>query len=98
MNLPIRNDERSGKFTATVLDSTQLKASGDTRDDAIRAVSQLVQIYLRRGTLVFVDVPQPLVMSVPRRELTPEQMEAWDEVVEEAYRYRDELKAQEFSE
>ena len=98
MNLPILIDEQSGKFTATVLDSTQLKASGDTRDDAIRAVSQLVQIYLRRGTLVFVDVPQPLVMSVPRRELTPEENEAWDEVVEEAYRYRDELKAQEFSE
>lgn len=96
MTIPVWVEQTDGKFTASVLGANPLKATGDTREEAIRAVSQLVQISIRRSALVFVEVPNVPVRDVPRRECTAEEIAATREMVAEIYRQRDEEKTLEF--
>lgn len=96
MSIPVWVEQTDGKFTASVLGATPLEATRDTREEAIRAVSQLVQISIRRGALMFVEVPNVPVRDVARRECTAEEIEATREMVAEIYRQRDEEKTLEF--
>ena len=96
MTIPVWVEQTDGKFTASVLGATPLEATRDTREEAVHAVSQLVQISIRRGALVFVDVPNVPVREVSRRETTAEELEATREMLAEAYRQRDEEKTLEF--
>ncbi len=98
MTIPVWVEQTNGKFTASVLGATPLEATRDTREEAIRAVLQLVQISIRRGALVFAEVPNVPVRDVPRRECTPEEIEATREMVDEIYRQRDVEKTLEFPE
>jgi hypothetical protein len=98
MNMPVWVEQQDGKFTASVLGSSRLRATGETREDAIRALSQLIQVCQRRGALVVVNMPEVPVADVPRRQWSEEEAEATREMLEEIYRYRDELKAREFPE
>ena len=96
MTIPVWVEQQNGKFTASVPGVPQLKATADTRDDAIRSLSQLVQVCVRRGALVLVEMPEFSTMPVPHRVPTEEEIEATREMVAEIYRQRDEEKALEF--
>lgn len=98
MTIPVWVEQQNGTFTASVPGVPQLRATGETRDDAIRALSQLVRVFQARGALVMVNMPDVPVAEIPRRQLTEEEEEANREMLAEIYRYRDELKAQEFPE
>jgi predicted RNase H-like HicB family nuclease len=98
MTIPVWVEQQNGKFTASVPGTPQLRATGETRDDAIRALSQLLLVYQARGALVAVSIPEVPVAEVPRRQPTEEEVEATREMVAEIYRERDRLKAQEFPE
>lgn len=98
MNMPVWVEEKDGKFTASVLGSPHLRATGESRDDAIRALADVIRVHQRSGMLTVVNVPEVPVAEIPRRPPTPEEEEATREMLEEIYRYRDELKAQEFPE
>jgi hypothetical protein len=98
MTVPVWVEQKNGKFMATVLGAPQLQATADTRDDAIRELSQLVRVFQARGALVAVNMPEVPVAEIPRRQPTEEEIEATRDMVAEIYRERDRLKAQEFPE
>jgi hypothetical protein len=98
MTVPVWVEQQNGKYTASVPGVPQLRASAETRDDAIRALSQLVVVFQARGALVAVNMPEVPVAEVPRRQPTEEETEATREMVAEIYRERDRQKAQEFPE
>lgn len=93
MTIPVWVEQQNGRFTATVLGAPQLRAEGTTKDEAVRALRNAVDDRRTRGELVLLDVPEPQ----PRR-YTAEEIELLRELTAEAYRYRDELKRQEFPE
>jgi hypothetical protein len=95
MTIPVWVEQTNGAFTASVLGGARLKATADSREEALRKLSVLVDVCVRRGTLVFLDLPD-LATPVPPREPTLEEIEATREMVAEIYRQRDEEKALEF--
>lgn len=99
MSVPVWVEQQNGKFTATVLGAPDIRAEGETKDAAVAAVRARLAERSSAGELVFVDVePQGLLALAGRFKDDPVAQEMWDEVVREAYRYRDELKAREFPE
>jgi hypothetical protein len=99
MSLPVYVEEENGAFTAAVVGSPQLNATGSSRDAAIAALRKDLANKAMAGDIVFVDVePKGLLALAGRYADDATAREMWDELVAEAYRYRDELKAQEFPE
>lgn len=99
MSVPVWVEQQNGKFTATVLGAPGVRAEAATKDAAIAAVRALLEERTSAGELVFVEVePQGLLALAGRYATDPVSREMWEEVVAEAYRYRDEQKAREFPE
>ena len=93
MTVPVWVEQLNGTFTASVPGMPQLTTTADTKDKAVAALVATLADRQTRGELVLVNVPPPS----PRSSLEGES-ETWDEIVEEIYRHRAELKAQEFPE
>lgn len=99
MSVPVWVEQQNGKFTATVLGAPDIRAEGETKDAAVTAVRARLAERSSAGELVFVDVePQGVLALAGKYKDDPDWHAMWDQIVAEAYRYRDELKAQEFPE
>ena len=99
MMMPVWVEQQNGKFVANVLGAPGLCADGDTRDAAIAALQSKLLLHAAMRELVFVDVEvKGLLALVGRYVDDPEGREMWQEIMTEAYRHRDEQKAQEFPE
>lgn len=99
MSIPVWVERQNGKFTATVLGAPEIRAEGETKDAAVAAVRAQLDERSSTGELVFVDVePKGVLALAGKYKDDPDWQAMWDQVKTEAYRYRDELKAQEFPE
>jgi hypothetical protein len=99
MTVPVRVEQQNGTFRASVLGSPQLSAAGETNEAAVAALRAVLEPQVQAGELVFLDItPQGVTALAGKYKDDPGWREMWDEVAAEAYRYRDELKAQEFPE
>ncbi len=99
MTVPVWVEQQNGTFTASVLGKPEMKAAGATRDEAVAALRVELQQRLANGELVYLDVEPPGLQALAGRyKDDPVWKAVWDDIVTEAYRYRDELKAQEFPE
>ena len=93
MTIPVWVEQQNGTFTASVPGVPQLKAEGPSAVSAVSALSTIVGERRKQGAFILLDVPEPAP-----REFTEEEKEEMREMAAEAYRYRDELKRQEFPE
>lgn len=98
MTIPVWVEQQNGTFTASVPGVPQLRATGDTRDEAVTALTRTLSEKQTGGELVYVTVPTPPASAVLDEPLTEEEKEATREMVAEIYRERDELKAAELAE
>lgn len=99
MSIPVMVESQNGTFTASVLGNPGVRATGDTKERAVAALKADLACKVVAGDLVFVDVePKGLLALAGRYAEDEAAREMWDELVAEAYRYRDEQKAQEFPE
>jgi hypothetical protein len=98
MTIPVWVEQQNGKFLASVPGVPRLRATGETRDEAIRELSEVVRVFQARGMLVALNMPDVPVAEVSRRQPTEEEIEATREMIAEIYSERDRLKAQEFPE
>ena len=96
MTVPVWVEQRNGTFTASVPGMPQLTTSADTKDKAVAALVATLAERQTRGELVLVNLPP--APPRPARRYSDEELEVLRELTAEAYRYRDELKAQEFPE
>ena len=98
MTIPVWVEQQNGKFTASVLGSP-LCATGETNDAAVAALRSVISPHLTSRKLVLLDVePSGLLSLGSKFKDDPGWQQMWDEIAAETYRYRDELKAQEFPE
>jgi hypothetical protein len=97
MTIPVWVEQQNGRFSASVLGSPQLRATGGTKDEAVAALIAELNEKQRSGELVLVNLPTPVPMA-PRRQLSEEEIEETREMVAEIYRERDEQKRREFPE
>lgn len=99
MTIPVLVEQQNGKYTASVLGSPQLRATGETKDQASAALRAVLLPQVATGGLTFLDIePQGVTALAGKYKDDPGWKEIWDDVATEAYRHRDELKAQEFPE
>lgn len=93
MTIPVKVERTNGGFTASVLVSPSLRASGGTRESALTALRSSL-FDPKQDELVMLDVPA----TTPSEEYSAEELEVLREQTAEAYRFRDEAKAREFPE
>jgi hypothetical protein len=99
MTIPVLVEQHNGKYSASVLGSPQLRASGDTKDQASEALRAVLLPQVVTGVLTFLDIePKGVTALAGKYKDDLGWKETWDDVAAEAYRHRDELKAQEFPE
>jgi hypothetical protein len=101
MTVPVLVESQGGAFTASVLGNPAVRAIGPTKDAAVAGLKADLASRVAAGDLVFLDVgtePKGLLALAGRYADDETSRQMWDELVAEAYRYRDELKAQEFPE
>jgi len=93
--VPVTVEQQNGTFTAAVLGSPHLRATAGTKDGAVAALRADVAGRMTVGEIVFMDVePDGLLAAAGAFKDDP----TLDDIVRDVYRYRDELKAQEFPE
>jgi len=99
MSIAVWVEQTNGKYTASVPGAPAVRAVADTKDEAIAAVRGQIESRVSAGELVFVDIePKGVLALLGKYKDDPDWQAMWTETKEEAYRYRDELKAQEFPE
>jgi hypothetical protein len=99
MSVPVWVEQQNGKFTATVLGAPDIRAEGATKDAAVAEVRARLAERSAAGELVFIEVePMGVLALAGKYKDDPDWHAMWDQIKSEAYRYRDELKAQEFPE
>src|SRR4051812_34543542 len=99
MSIAVWVEQTNGKYTASVPGAPTVRAVADTKDAAVAALKAQLESRVSSGELVFVDVEHKGVLALAGKyKDDPDWKAMWDEIVTEAYRYRDELKAQEFPE
>ena len=97
MTIPVWVEQQNGKFTASVPGAPQLHACGETNEAAVAALREVLSSHLTSRDLIILDVePVGLLSLGAKFKDDPGWRETWDAIAEEAYRYRNELKAQEF--
>ena len=91
MSIPVWVEQTDGKFTASVLGSSQIRATGETK---ARAVATLVSDLKTdtTGELMMIEWP----VSRESASYTDDEIEFLRELTAEAYRQRDEEKTLEF--
>jgi predicted RNase H-like HicB family nuclease len=94
MTVPVWVEQNNGTFTASVPGMPQLRSTAATKDQAVAALVATLTDRQTRGELILVNLPP----AAPPLQCSEAESEAWDEIVEEIYRHRAELKAQEFPE
>jgi hypothetical protein len=95
MTFPICVSPLNGKFTAVVLGAPEIKAIGATRNAALEALKTELEQHISAGELVLLEVePEGLLGLAGNYKDDP----TLDDIVAEAYRHRDALKAMEFPE
>ena len=78
-------------------DSVDQSWSGETNEAAVAALREVLSSHLTSRDLILLDVePVGLLSLGAKFKDDPGWRETWDAIAEEAYRYRNELKAQEF--
>ena len=93
MPIPVHVEQANGSFTATVVGEPRYCAKGPTRDSAIAALRADLASRVALGEIVLVDLnPKSLISLAGKYKDDP----TLDDICREAYRYLDELKAQEF--
>lgn len=97
MTVPVWVEQQNGTFTASVLGSPQLRADGNTKEEAVATLVSGLGERQTRGELVLVNLPTPAVGPV-HPPPSAEEIEATREMVAEIYRERDEQKRREFPE
>lgn len=97
MTIAVSVVPQNGSYVASVLGSSELRADGPTRDAAVTALRAVIDACQTRGELLLLDIAAPAA-SEQMPPVSEEEATMWQEVVAEAYRYRDELKAHEFPE
>lgn len=99
MTVPVWIEQQNGHFTATVLGAPGMHASASSREKAIEALRVEVETRLSAGELLLLGVePKGLGALAGRYASDDVSRQAWNDVVAEAYRQREELKAREFPE
>lgn len=99
MTIPVWVEQQNGTFTASVLGSSRLCATGETNAAAVAALRSVISPHLTSRELVLLDLePSGLLSLGSKFQDDPGWHQMWDEIAAETYRYRDELKAQEFPE
>ena len=93
MTIPVWVEQQNGTFTASVPGVPQLRADGISALSAVSALQTIVRDRREHGELVLMDLPEP-----QPRQFSEDELAEMREMVDEAYRYRDELKRQEFPE
>jgi hypothetical protein len=116
MTVPVWVEQNNGTFTATVPGVPGVRSETASREKAIDDVRQQLCTGAARGQLVMVDIdfvgvsglagtysddPALQEICAEAYRLRDEQKaqaeaETWDEIVEDIYRTRNELKAREF--
>jgi hypothetical protein len=95
MTFPVHVSPLNGAFTAVILGAPEMKATGSTREVALEALKTELEQQISSGELVFLEVePKGLLGLAGKYKDDP----TLDDIVSEAYRYRDALKAAEFPE
>ena len=95
MTIPVWVEQSNGTFTASVLDRSELKASGASRDDAMLALRNALRPQLASGELESLDLDLVGVSGLAGRcQDDPSILE----IAEEAYRLREQEKAAEMAE
>jgi hypothetical protein len=95
MTFPVYVSPLNGAFKAMVLGAPEMKATGATRDAALEALRTELEHQISAGELVFLEVePKGLPGLAGKYKDDP----TLDDIVAEAYRHRDALKAAEFPE
>ena len=99
MTIPVWVEQQNGKFVASVLGAPGVTAEANTRDAAVSALRAQIETGAANGSLVLLDFEEKGLSALAGRYADNEvSRRAWEELVEDAYRYRDEQKAQEFPE
>ena len=99
MNMPVVIEQQNGTFTASVLGAPAVRAVAETRESAVAALRGTIQSKFESGDLVMLNFePKSLLTLAGKYKDEAQWKEMWDDIVREAYRYRDELKAREFPE
>ena len=99
MTIPVWVEQQNGKFTASVPGVPELRASGETNEAAVAALQTVLSPHLSARELVLLDAePLGVLALAGKFKDDPGWRETWDEIAAEAYRYREELKDQEFTE
>jgi hypothetical protein len=95
MQIPVLVESKNGHFIATVAGMPDCQAEGTTRDNAVEALRKSVRQHMDQGQLVFIEL-EPKGVHALAGILKDD---PWvDEILEETYQYRDELRKQEFGE
>ncbi len=95
MTFPILVQPHNGRFQASVLGSPAIAADGATKEEALTALRTSLNQRFAKGELVLLDVPYRAVTDFAGLFKDDPTL---DDIVKEAYRERDALKAAEFPE
>lgn len=95
MTFPVCVSPLNGTFTATVLGAPEMKATGATRNAALESLKTELEQHISSGELVFLEVESKGLLGLAGKYKDDPTL---DDIVVEAYRYRDSLKAAEFPE
>ena len=90
---PVLVEAVNGRYQASLLGAPGYRVEGATKEEAVSALQTELGARATRGEVVWVDVPKLGLTDVAGRHGPDPDL---DEIVREAYRHRDELKAQEF--
>lgn len=97
MNVTVYFESTNGHVEAVVLGAPSFRAKGPTRDDALLSLRTEIQSRISVGELVSLEIPTPAsgIASLAGKYATDESLAG---IVDEIYRHRDRLKAEEFPE
>ena len=95
MTVPVWVEQQNGTFTASVLGAPHLRGEGPTKEAAVSALTVALSNRMDDGKLILLNVP---IVGVSGLAASHKDDPYLQEIVEETYRYRDELKRQEFPE
>lgn len=96
MSVPVWVEQKDGVFTASLLGSPQVSASGATQAQAVAAVTVLLRHRVTTGEVVLVDVDSPGFVGISGLAGKFKDDPTLREICEEAYRLRDAERDAEF--
>lgn len=99
MTIPVWVEQQGGVFAASVCGAPGVRALADSREKAVAGLRAELEARMSAGELLLMDVePKDLSSLAGRYANDDVSRRAWEDLVAEAYRLRDEEKAREFPE